>query len=102
MEECNIGSDLAPHVLLAIMWAAISNSVPAVFWSVAFLLLPQHAHHRAAVEKELPDPKDDLFTERLVQVCLCLEVFCCKAKFPTSNTSVDCLNIVRLGYPSVA
>ena len=39
-------ASLAPHVMLAVMWAALANTVPAAFWSAAFLLLPEHAQHR--------------------------------------------------------
>ena len=46
-----MGASLAPHVMLAVMWAALANTVPAAFWSVAFLLLPEHLHHRRRAEE---------------------------------------------------
>lgn len=51
IRDCHMGASLAPHIMLAVMWAALANTVPAVFWSVAFLLQPEHLHHRrTAVE----------------------------------------------------
>ena len=49
-----MGASLAPHVMLAVMWAALANTVPAAFWSVAFLLLPEHAQHRQRCLGDLP------------------------------------------------
>lgn len=37
---------IAPNVLLALLWASLANTVPATFWAVAFLLLPQNAHYK--------------------------------------------------------
>ncbi|KAG2434321.1 hypothetical protein HYH02_012343 [Chlamydomonas schloesseri] len=44
---------LRPNLLLAVMWASQANTVPATFWAAGFLLLPENAHHRAAVLAEL-------------------------------------------------
>ncbi len=46
IRDCHMCASLAPHVMLAVMWAALANTVPAAFWSVAFLLQPEHLHHR--------------------------------------------------------
>ena len=53
-----MGASLAPHVMLAVMWAALANTVPAAFWSVAFLLLPEHARHRQRCLEALPFKSD--------------------------------------------
>ena len=53
-----MGASLAPHVMLAVMWAALANTVPAAFWSVAFLLLPEHAQHRQRCLENLPSMPD--------------------------------------------
>ncbi|KAL3148124.1 hypothetical protein ABBQ38_014405 [Trebouxia sp. C0009 RCD-2024] len=37
---------IAPNVLLALLWASLANTIPATFWSLAFLLLPDNAHHK--------------------------------------------------------
>ena len=51
-------ASLAPHVMLAVMWAALANTVPAAFWSVVFLLLPEHAQHRQRCQEALPAKPD--------------------------------------------
>ena len=53
-----MGASLTPHVMLAVMWAALANTVPAAFWSVAFLLLPEHAQHRQRCLRALPAAPD--------------------------------------------
>ncbi|KAL3140850.1 hypothetical protein ABBQ32_005388 [Trebouxia sp. C0010 RCD-2024] len=37
---------IAPNVLLALLWASLANTVPATYWALAFLLLPDNAHHK--------------------------------------------------------
>ena len=77
IRQAGIEPDLAPNVMLAVLWAALSNSIPAAFWSTAFLLLPQHRSHLAAVLESLPAQKRPndlpLLTSEhlmsLVQVC---------------------------------
>ncbi|CAL8466371.1 g5907 [Coccomyxa elongata] len=54
IKQSAIEPDLAPNVMLAVLWAALSNSIPAAFWSTAFLLLPQHRSHLALILKSLP------------------------------------------------
>ncbi|KAG2423055.1 hypothetical protein HXX76_015571 [Chlamydomonas incerta] len=44
---------LRPNLLLAVLWASQANTVPSTFWATGFLLLPENAHHRAAVLAEL-------------------------------------------------
>ncbi|GLI64265.1 hypothetical protein VaNZ11_007480 [Volvox africanus] len=44
---------LRPNLLLALLWASQANSIPAAFWSTAFLLLPENALHKASVLEEL-------------------------------------------------
>ena len=46
IQDCDMSDGLAPHVMLAVMWAALANTVPAAFWAVAFLLQPDSAEHR--------------------------------------------------------
>ena len=46
IRDCHMGASLAPHVMLAVMWATLANTVPAAFWSVMFLLQPEHLRHR--------------------------------------------------------
>ena len=45
--------ELAPNLLLALMWASQANAVPATFWAIAFLLLPGNSKHQATVLEEL-------------------------------------------------
>ena len=68
MAGAGMPPDLAPAAMLAVMWAALANSVPAAFWSTAFLLLPTHAQHLNAVRAQLPRSCDD--AEAIVQVGL--------------------------------
>lgn len=42
-------------MLLAILWASQANAVPATFWSLAFLLLPENKIHLDAVLSELKE-----------------------------------------------
>jgi hypothetical protein len=44
----------APSLLLALMWASLANVSHSAFWSVAFLLLPEHAQWKQALVKQLP------------------------------------------------
>lgn len=77
IRQSSMEPDLAPNVMLAVLWAALSNSVPATFWSTAFLLLPEHRRHLDSVMACLPpqlpggatsaETSQDL--ESLVQVC---------------------------------
>ncbi|EFJ41941.1 hypothetical protein VOLCADRAFT_119569 [Volvox carteri f. nagariensis] len=46
-------AQLRPNMLLALIWASQANTIPAVFWSTAFLLLPENAVHKASVISEL-------------------------------------------------
>ncbi|EIE20039.1 hypothetical protein COCSUDRAFT_83555 [Coccomyxa subellipsoidea C-169] len=78
IRQSEIEADLAPNAMLAVLWAALSNSVPAAFWSTAFLLLPQHCSHLDAVLKTLPpalpagatSAETCEYLESLVQVAL--------------------------------
>ncbi|KAK9866545.1 hypothetical protein WJX84_008214 [Apatococcus fuscideae] len=40
-----------PHILLAVLWASLANTVPATFWTLAYLLQPEHAHHMEDVQR---------------------------------------------------
>lgn len=42
-------------MLLAILWASQANAVPATFWSLAFLLLPENKVHLDTVLSELKE-----------------------------------------------
>ena len=43
-------------MLLALLWASLSNVSATAFWSVAFLLLPEHAEWRRLLSDELSQP----------------------------------------------
>jgi cytochrome P450 len=47
-----------PNLLLAVLWASQANSMPALHWSLAFLLLPEQAAARQKVLAELKDAAD--------------------------------------------
>lgn len=49
---------MAANVLLAVLWASQANTVPATFWSLAFLLLPENAHHRLSITQQLLNQQD--------------------------------------------
>ena len=57
IQDCDMGDSLAAHVMLAVMWAALANTVPAAFWAVAFLLQPENAEHKQRALAPLsPEP----------------------------------------------
>lgn len=104
IRQSAIEPDLAPNVMLAVLWAALSNSIPAAFWSTAFLHLPQHRSHLALVLKSLPfaSPPDappsqaSQHLASLVQVghlCPCNRV--CVSHFTSCsmNLSLDSCNL---------
>lgn len=72
ISQSGIEPDLAPKVMLAVLWAALSNSVPSAFWSTAFLLLPAHRRHLAPVLDSLPKSGPETAAlpvpQRLIQV----------------------------------
>lgn len=41
-----------PNLLLAVLWASQANSMPALYWSLAFLLLPEQADARQRIQAE--------------------------------------------------
>ena len=52
-ERSGVRSGLAPNLLLAVLWASQANTVPATFWSLAFLLLPENQPHLSRVIADL-------------------------------------------------
>ena len=74
LAEMGMPPDLAPAVMLAVLWASLANTVPAAFWALAFLLLPSHAQHLDAVLLELQEAQD---AQGIVRV----------SKSPTSQVS---------------
>ncbi|GAB4813829.1 hypothetical protein N2152v2_000875 [Parachlorella kessleri] len=44
IQACGLPAECIPNMLLAMLWASQANSVPATFWSLAFLLLPENQH----------------------------------------------------------
>ncbi len=49
LSRCGMEERYAPNMLLAVLWASLANTLPAAFWSTAFLLLPEQATWREAV-----------------------------------------------------
>lgn len=43
LRRSGMDAALAPNVLLSFLWASLDNIVPAAFWTLAFLLLPEQA-----------------------------------------------------------
>ena len=49
-----------PNMLLAVLWASQANTVPTAFWTIGFLLLPEHKHYLDAVRDSVDcDNSDD-------------------------------------------
>jgi len=71
IRECDMDASLAPHVMLAVMWAALANTVPAAFWSVAFLLLPENAQDRQKALESLPAKPDTHAYVQVIMATLC-------------------------------
>lgn len=46
-------SNVHANVLLALLWAGLTNVSATAFWTIGFLLLPCHQHWRTAVEQQL-------------------------------------------------
>lgn len=44
---------IAPNVLLSFLWASLDNVIPAAFWTLAFLQLPEQKEHLAGVQQAL-------------------------------------------------
>lgn len=55
LEQSGIRSGLAPNMLLAVLWASQANTVPATFWALAFLHLPENQHHLSRVKADLDE-----------------------------------------------
>lgn len=53
LAECGITQRWQPNLLLSVLWASQANSMPALFWAVAFMALPEQACARAALRAEL-------------------------------------------------
>ncbi|KAL4855710.1 25-hydroxycholesterol 7-alpha-hydroxylase [Chlorella vulgaris] len=49
---CGLPEQYVPNMLLAVLWASQANAVPAAFWSLGFLLLPENRRHLQAVVQE--------------------------------------------------
>jgi hypothetical protein len=52
MQACGLPEQYVPNMLLAVLWASQANAVPAAFWSLGFLLLPENRRHLQAVVQE--------------------------------------------------
>ena len=65
IQDCDMSDSLTPHVMLAVMWAALANTVPAAFWAVAFLLQPENVGHKQRALASLW-PKPDAATYQQV------------------------------------
>ena len=64
IQDCDMGDSLAAHVMLAVMWAALANTVPAAYWAVAFLLQPENAEHKLrALASLYPEPDTATYVE---------------------------------------
>lgn len=91
---CQLPLRAHPNVLLALLWASQANTLPAAFWSLAFLLLPENSAHLAAIRQSLGgqggshqgDPRD-----RLISM----------ACDPTSLLLRCCTEAIRLRSPSI-
>ncbi|KAF6254878.1 cytochrome P450 [Scenedesmus sp. NREL 46B-D3] len=53
LQGCGMCARYQPNLLLAVLWASQANSMPALHWSMAFLLLPEQAAARQKVLTEL-------------------------------------------------
>lgn len=51
--EAQVPEEQHPNTLLALLWAGLTNVSVNVFWAVAFLLLPEHAHWRHSVQQQM-------------------------------------------------
>lgn len=49
LAQCSMEEQYSPNLLLAVLWASLANTLPAAFWAVAFLLLPDQDGWRQAV-----------------------------------------------------
>jgi len=63
---------LAPHLLLALLWASQANTVPATFWALAFLYLPEHKEYL-----QVRDGCACVCVCKCVCVCACVCVCVC-------------------------
>lgn len=49
LAQCGMEEQYSANLLLAVLWASLANTIPAAFWSLAFLLLPEQDGWRQAV-----------------------------------------------------
>jgi cytochrome P450 len=69
IQGCGLPPRCVPSMLLAVLWASQANTVPAAFWSVAFLLLPENAGHLAAVRAAVDSPEGSAPTRLVAAAC---------------------------------
>ncbi|GAX85351.1 hypothetical protein CEUSTIGMA_g12768.t1 [Chlamydomonas eustigma] len=55
VEMSGLRSTLVPHMLLAVLWASQANTVPATFWSLAMLMLPENKDYAETVLSDVDD-----------------------------------------------
>ena len=83
---------LAPHVMLAVMWAALANTVPAAFWAVAFLLQPKNAEHKQrALASLCPEPDTATYVEVRCDPGAACTCTICACKIYVQCTDAMCL-----------
>ena len=102
-QDCDMGDSLAPHLMLAVMWAALANTVPAAFWAVAFLLQPENAEHKQrALASLCPEPH----TETCIEVRYdpgaddTSAIYACYIVTYVKYTDAKCLAKAHLYLPS--
>eukprot|EP00892_Ulva_mutabilis_P002446 jgi/Ulvmu1/12201/UM085_0065.1 len=52
-QSSGVPAEQHPNTLLALLWAGLTNVSASVFWAIAFLLLPEHAHWRHSVQRQM-------------------------------------------------
>ncbi|KAK9821864.1 hypothetical protein WJX74_006795 [Apatococcus lobatus] len=53
LQQVPMPEHAVPHVLLAVLWASLANTIPATFWTLAYLLQPEQWHQLAEVQQLL-------------------------------------------------
>lgn len=104
-------------MLLAVLWASQANTVPATFWAIAFLLLPENQHHKTEAlqftktdiglyEKDSKKNTEDMLGNAVLispdklspDMIDCLTETACNASSPLRRS---CEEALRLRSPSI-
>lgn len=93
LQDSGLPPHAHPNFLLTLLWASQANTLPAAFWSIAFLSLPENLRFVEAIQETVSGDGDNN-GEMLHRICL-------EACNPNSLLARCCHEAVRLRSPSI-